>query len=242
MQDNEPKKKRKPGLHKDISSIFEGVPIPGKDRAQQPSDSATPEQAEQGPGSAPTPESRFPVAKPRSARQPMTKVTAAKSYLQKTWQKIKDKLLKPQEGVSSSKQKIMLVLIPVLILVLIFVLMPLFRTPSREIPEPKEVKVTPDLERKIDWQIPEPYPAGLRDPMQPASSMTTKPGGEKIDSERMAKIPVKGIVYSEDSPAAVIGTQLVHEGDIISNITIVKINQDSVEFQINSKRWTQKVE
>jgi hypothetical protein len=245
MQDNEPKKKHRPGLHKQISSIFAGVPFPGRDRVEQPSGTAAPSGAEQGPAGALPPESRFPMGKPRPARQPITKVTAVKSYLQKTWQRIKDKLLKPQEGVSSSKQKIMLILIPVLIIVLIFVLMPFFKTPSREIPEPKGVKpteVATELERKINWQIPEPYPAGLRNPMQPGASTLAKPGATKTDSERMAKVPVKGIVYSEDNPAAVVGTQLVHEGDIISDVTIVKINQDSVEFQINSKKWIQRVE
>ena len=29
MQDNEQKKKRKSGLHKEISSIFEGISVPG---------------------------------------------------------------------------------------------------------------------------------------------------------------------------------------------------------------------
>ncbi len=241
MEDNEPQKKRKSGLHKAISSIFEGVPIPGKDSAQQPSGAATPGRAEQGPAREPRP----PVIKPRPAKQLMPKVTTSKSRLQEIWQKIKTKLLQPQEGVSSSRQKIMLALIPVLIIiVLIFVFMPLLKTPWRKMPEfkgvePTEIAAEPG--RRIDWKIPEPYPSGLRDPMQMRPSTTGKPEGEKV-SERMARLPVKGIVYSMDNPAAVVGTQLVHEGDIVLDVTIVKINQDSVEFKMNSKSWTQRVE
>jgi type II secretory pathway component PulC len=53
---------------------------------------------------------------------------------------------------------------------------------------------------------------------------------------------VKGIVYSDDRPAAVVGNDIVFEGDTVGGAKVVKINQDSVEFQTNEKKWTQKVE
>jgi hypothetical protein len=55
-------------------------------------------------------------------------------------------------------------------------------------------------------------------------------------------IAVKGIVYSKDNPSAVIGSQIVHEGDKVSGATIVKINEKSVDFEMNGKKWTQKVQ
>ena len=229
MQDNEYKRKRKAGLHKEISSIFKGVPIPGGGGAQQPSGAATPEQSEQGPVRPPAPEPGPPRVKPR---QPVPKETTGKSRWQQTWQKIKNKLFKPQEGVSSTRQKTMVILVPVLFIALIFVLIPVFKRPPRKIPKPSGVEpteVATEAERKIDWQIPAPYPTGIRDPMKPGTAMTAGPNGERPGAGRV-KLIVKGIVYSEDNPVAVIGTQLVHEGDKVSNATIIKINQDHVEF------------
>ena len=53
---------------------------------------------------------------------------------------------------------------------------------------------------------------------------------------------MKGIVYSKDDPSAVIGNRIVHEGDEVLGVTIIKINEKSVEFERNKKRWTQKVQ
>jgi hypothetical protein len=58
-----------------------------------------------------------------------------------------------------------------------------------------------------------------------------------------AKVPPKGlvtgIVRSEDSSTAVIGTQVVREGETIDGVTIVKIHDDKVEFEKAGQRWTQ---
>jgi hypothetical protein len=53
---------------------------------------------------------------------------------------------------------------------------------------------------------------------------------------------VKGIVYSEDNPCAVVGDRIVSAGDTVGGATVVKINPDSVEFTMGDKNWTQKVE
>jgi hypothetical protein len=53
---------------------------------------------------------------------------------------------------------------------------------------------------------------------------------------------VTGIVYSEDEPTAVVDRKIVHEGDVIYGITVVKIYQDSVKFSKKSKSWEQKVQ
>ena len=50
---------------------------------------------------------------------------------------------------------------------------------------------------------------------------------------------ISGIVSSEDSFCALIGSEVVREGDIIDGIKIVKIHKDKVEFEKNGKRWTQ---
>jgi len=88
--------------------------------------------------------------------------------------------------------------------------------------------------KDIDWQIPEPYPTTLRDPMQIGSTGTT--------AVQTSELVVKGIVYSEDNPSAVVGNEIVHEGEEVMGAIVVKINSDSVVFKMNDKEWTQKVE
>ncbi len=57
------------------------------------------------------------------------------------------------------------------------------------------------------------------------------------------KVPPKGlvtgIVRSEDTSTAVVGTQVVREGETIHGVTIVKIYDDRVEFEKGGQRWTQ---
>lgn len=52
---------------------------------------------------------------------------------------------------------------------------------------------------------------------------------------------VKGIVYSSEKPSAVVDHKIVHEGEKIHGVAVVKIYIDKVEFEKNSKKWEQKV-
>jgi len=58
-----------------------------------------------------------------------------------------------------------------------------------------------------------------------------------------AKVPMKGlvtgIVHSGDSATAVIGIQIVREGDTLDGVTVIKIHDDRVEFEKAGQRWTQ---
>jgi sRNA-binding protein len=111
-----------------------------------------------------------------------------------------------------------------------------FRTPANKGTEPQgsEQKNASAASNKVNWQMPEPYPTTLRDPMQFGSITTNGP--------ETGKITVKGIVYSKDNPSAVIADRIVHEGDKVLDATVIKINKDSVEFEMNNERWTQKVQ
>ena len=53
---------------------------------------------------------------------------------------------------------------------------------------------------------------------------------------------VSGIVFSEDRPAAVVGTQVLYEGDVKNGVTVVKITKEEVQFEKDGKLWTQKVQ
>jgi hypothetical protein len=54
------------------------------------------------------------------------------------------------------------------------------------------------------------------------------------------KVALKGILYSEDNPSAIIDGKIVKEGDIINGIKVVKIHKDTVEFEKDGEKWTQR--
>ena len=58
-----------------------------------------------------------------------------------------------------------------------------------------------------------------------------------------AKVPPKGmvtgIVRSGESATAVVGMQIVREGDTLDGVTVIKIHDDKVEFEKAGQRWTQ---
>jgi len=54
-------------------------------------------------------------------------------------------------------------------------------------------------------------------------------------------LDVKGVLYSEDRPAAIIDTRLVHEGEQIAGATVIAIERDGVQFERGGRRWTQTV-
>jgi len=239
-------KQRRVGLQKKVSSIFTGVPIPKDNGARQPSGAPAPERPNYAPpshlaGTTEKPQQPAqPPPKAAPAKQPKA-VTTTKAAKQLPWQqaleRIKTKLFTPKPGVSPARQKAMVILVPVLFLIMIFVFIrvlsgPLPKTTGAQSFGPSGAIAASNNE--IVWQIPELYPTTLRDPMQFGSITTTQDGP--------GKLIVKGIVYSKNNPSAVIGNQIVHEGEKVSGATIVKINKDSVEFEMNGKRWTQKVQ
>ncbi len=63
----------------------------------------------------------------------------------------------------------------------------------------------------------------------------------KTESRDHVKLTVRSIIWSEDKSSAVIGSRIVHEGDEIRGASIIKINKNSVEFEMDGKRWTQEV-
>lgn len=56
------------------------------------------------------------------------------------------------------------------------------------------------------------------------------------------RLKVRGVAFTSERPSAVIGTTIVHEGDVVLGATVMKINKGSVEFKVNGERWTQKVQ
>jgi len=163
------------------------------------------------------------------------------------WLKIQDfikvKLLAPKPGVNPLKQKAMIILTPVLMLVFIVVLANMFfkSDPAKTKIAAKAASASAAaFDGKINWVLPPPYPQNLRDPTTFGSFASS--GSGQAQQENADRPAVKGIVYSEDNPCAVVGDRIVSAGDVVNGATIVKINRDSVEFSAADKKWTQKVE
>ncbi len=53
---------------------------------------------------------------------------------------------------------------------------------------------------------------------------------------------VTGIFYTEDNPSGVVGGKIVHEGDVMKNVKVVRIYTKKVEFEKNNTRWSQRVQ
>jgi hypothetical protein len=103
---------------------------------------------------------------------------------------------------------------------------------------PVAASVSPRANVKIDWPVPDIYPADLRDPMIAGSQ------GE-VQVQAPGKLVVTAITYSEDRKIANVGTQMLSEGDTVPGTTIkVKtIELNRVEFEDETgETWWQEVQ
>ena len=164
------------------------------------------------------------------------------------WQQIKDKLFTSKPGVSPTKQKAMVVMVPVLAIIMVFV----FRQVLSKAPRQTEGAGTDDAPvlvanadtgNEIDWKIPEPIAIITRNPIKLPDESNTQntEQNETAGNDTMGKIIVRDIVYSKDKPSAVIGSKIVYVGDKINDVTILKINRASIEFEQNGERWEQNI-
>jgi hypothetical protein len=150
-----------------------------------------------------------------------------------------------QEKSGTGRQKLMMVLIPVLALVMVFVLKhPLgaHATITATGAPQNETTSAAATDVQIAWEIPPAYEASGRDPMQatPAPTVAVEStGATDQPTEPPVDLVVTGILHSEDRPAAIVDTQVLHEGEKISGATVEKIEKDGVQFERNGRRWKQ---
>jgi hypothetical protein len=168
------------------------------------------------------------------------------------WQQIKDKLFTPKPGSNPTKQKAMVIMIPILAIIMIFVFRQVLSKPPTKtkgagtdgVPV---VVANADSSHEIDWKIPEPISVMTRDPIKlpdESGTQNTEQNGEQSETANKPNqgvIIVRDIVYSLDKPSAVIGSKIVYVGDKVNDATIVKIDRDSIEFEKDGERWEQKV-
>jgi len=187
----------------------------------------------------------IPVQRPKADNENIAKKrTAVKIVSNGFWGQITNKLFAPKPGVSTTKQKVMVVMVPVLfIFLLIFVFRGgVFGTSENKAEAGDENNASSvasaGLNAQIDWKIPETYPKTLRDPMR-LGPVERAP--DQNESGGLVELTVKSILYSEDKSSAVIGNSIVHEGEQIRGVSIIKINRDNVKFEMNGKTWFQEV-
>ena len=98
------------------------------------------------------------------------------------------------------------------------------------------------VERALEnWEKPAPLPANLRNATEPFVKHSGSSETNGI-SDSTSSLVVKGIVFSQNKPSAIINNEILTEGQIINGVKITKITKDSVEFQMDDKRWTQGVQ
>jgi thioredoxin 1 len=52
-------------------------------------------------------------------------------------------------------------------------------------------------------------------------------------------VSLTGISYTETNPLAIVDGKIVHEGDAIGGVKVLKIHRDKVEFERSGRRWSQ---
>ncbi|TFG49399.1 MAG: hypothetical protein E4H40_03065 [Candidatus Brocadiia bacterium] len=254
--------KHKSGLHKEISSIFDGVPMPNKNDSKQGSSEPSAVRAGYVPPRPPvsaapsqTPQVRPQSPKPQLEEKntPMQESVPAKvvreseitekykpkgeTALKQILENIKGRFFAMGDSEGSAKQKVMALLIPVLAIAMIFLMIRAFSTPRIN----AAVNIVPSGNKtvesgipKTEWKIPDIYPSTLRDPMQLVAASTSKYGN--------GQLVITGILYSEDKASAVINGRIVYQGDEVLGAKIMKIERKSIEFEMDGKTWTQKVQ
>lgn len=191
-------------------------------------------------------EPRTPPKKAASAKQPKA-APVAETAGPGLWRQINDRLFTPKPGGNPTRQKAMVILVPILAIVMIFVFRQVLSTSPHKTQGATEdetlVAVGARSGHEIDWQIPDPLPATLRDPIKlpdrsPANN--TEPNGTPA-GPKTGLINVRDIIYSKDKPSAFMNGRIVYVGDKIGDTTIVQINRDNVEFEKDGKTWVQNI-
>jgi hypothetical protein len=252
---------RKSGLQKKIAFIFNDVPMPQADLNRQrlpiqkqsetpvnpacPQDAAEPRQtmpsiaAAQAqtvhtpavPALRPKPLPRMPVTRPKRKSGQHMAALVRKAFAGSS------------TGHMDSRQKKMTIAVGALTLVFAAVLTVslggLGQKKEKSTKTPAATAATDPVKApQRQWQLPEPLPEQVRDPMNP---LEKKPE-QTADVTPAGQMMVRGIVFSSTNPSAIINGQIVRQGQRLDGIEIVRINRDSVEFKKDDKHWVQPVQ
>jgi hypothetical protein len=217
----------KSGLHKKISSIFDGISIPGRGATDS---SASSNAAPGGLTASNASGSTSPAHGSDLGLNP-----SAGGF----WKKVS------ASNGGSGIQRGKIVLVVVLALVLIAVVGMVLVPPSQIKAEPKMIreekpgtpgKKTPET---ITWTLPEPLPTALRDPMKIVAVERT----ELVPEETTKQIlfVIRGVVLGERGNTAIVGSEIVSVGDTVQGARVIRIDRNEVEFEQDGQRWIQTV-
>ncbi|MDD5459791.1 MAG: hypothetical protein PHF37_10415 [Phycisphaerae bacterium] len=253
--------KRRSGLHKEISSIFDGIPHPAKERGEGTfAPSENPRSASNRKSFIPdlpradvpleqksrqTPPKAAPPRPIQPARPKQTSSGENGDFL-KFLQPIVTKIFVAKEGVDPKKHIIKIIAVPLLFVVFIVMFANALNLGGSDSPAVQGSQATVNMAATglrltpiaIKWKIPEVYSATLLDPMQMQRSRQAD-----VDTQSNYVLQVTAIVISEEKRLALLRTgQIVKEGEEINGIKFIKVNKDSVELEQDGKKWIQKVE
>jgi len=219
--------KRKAGLHKKISSIFDGVPLPNKDNLRQ-TPSETPPSATGIDVSLKTPGAASQAAEDLHGRQAAS-AAKGRGLRQGVSEQVMSKPPVSRGEGKTKRQVVTVMLIPLLSAIFVLLLVRAFKTPPLHprLPAPKPLSA-----KTVDWKIPGIYPAALRDPMEIAVS------GDPCE------LTVTAVIIDEQDPSAsitLIGGRTVRVGDTVAGAKVVEINKNNIVFEKNGLTWTQNV-
>ena len=164
---------------------------------------------------------------------------------------MKDRIFKEDSDAGDTKQKVMVVLIPVLFMIMVFMYRQvLTNSPQNSEGASHEDKIVvsdkKDIDNEIEWQIPEVIQIESTNPevnnnvsrnntLEQQEGMA---GGEDSDSDL---INVKSILYSDDKPSVVIGNKIIYISQEINGAILREIHKDYIIFEKDGVTWTQKV-
>lgn len=249
--------KSKVGLHKKVSSIFDGMPDTGQSTPNPTGSNSgsapaagSPSNTTPATGSAPqAPASNNYTPNPSGAgsntapKTPTRDTTKTKPAPQKNQTVV---VRKNKKGKTDPHQTKMMVLVGILAVAFIGVLFfalggstqPTGKTKATQNQQANQAQALA-AKAEITWEKPQPWPEDIRDPMQFGKIQASPAGSQQTD---FSECVVKGIVFSSTRPTAIIGDQIVAVGEVVNGITVVKINKDSVEFEKDGETWTQQVQ
>ena len=249
----------KAGLHKKISTIFDGIPVqkqngdvsePGTKLPDNSSESKNKDVS----GSQNQVKQTDNQQQLNQNGQRLYKDTAGKKYklnaknrqkgiFQNLIGKLKEKLLPQGSNVNLKRQIALIIAIPILCIILVVFYVRVFSSGPKKkgstLFTPTQTASASDS-GDVKWQVPKPLSADLRDPMRAGSTtgqggIVSGPDGEFISG---GEIIVMGIVHSIDKHMAIIGQQIVNEGDQIEGVKILKITERTVEVEKSGQTKT----
>jgi hypothetical protein len=223
-----------------------GNTIPNRPAGASPEPAPPAPRIQQHPVAKELQESKTPPKKAASAKQPKA-APAAETTRPGLWRQINNRLFVPKSWGNPTRQKAMVILVPILAIVMIFVFRQVLSTSPRKTKGATEdetlIAAGAKSGQDIDWQIPEPLPATMRDPIKlgdQSSANGSEPNGAAAEPTA-SDIDVRDIIFSKDKPSAFVNGRIVYVGDKIRDATVVRINRDSVEFEKDGKKWIQNI-